>query len=70
MKSINSLDEPDSIKDLSEIPRKKILREEILTGIPKSDLLEVVADFRSENAQVSTKQGPDGNWTLTAIFEN
>nr|VFJ96797.1 MAG: hypothetical protein BECKLFY1418A_GA0070994_106312 [Candidatus Kentron sp. LFY] len=49
---------------------EKILRKEILNGIPTSDLSDVIADFESEGAKVSVKQERSGNWTLSAIFEN
>ena len=45
-------------------------RKEILTGIPTSDLSQVIADFESEGAKVSTKQETDGNWTLIAVFND
>jgi hypothetical protein len=45
-------------------------RKEILTGIPTTDLSQVIADFESEGAKVSTKQESDGNWTLVAIFND
>nr|VFK15033.1 MAG: hypothetical protein BECKLPF1236A_GA0070988_101193 [Candidatus Kentron sp. LPFa]VFK30842.1 MAG: hypothetical protein BECKLPF1236C_GA0070990_101212 [Candidatus Kentron sp. LPFa] len=48
---------------------EKILRKEILNGIPTSDLSDVIADFESEGAKVSTRQERSDNWTLTAIFE-
>ncbi len=45
-------------------------RKEILNDIPTSDLSQVIADFESEGAKVSTKQESDGNWTLIAVFKD
>lgn len=44
-------------------------RKEILEGIPIEDLPKVVSDFESEGAKVTTQPDPDGNWTLTALFD-
>ena len=44
-------------------------RKEILNGIPTGDLSQVIADFESEGAKVSTTQERDGNWTLIAVFK-
>jgi hypothetical protein len=51
-------------------PTRSEGRKEILKGIPTDDLSQVIADFESEGAKVSTKQESDGNWTLIAVFED
>ena len=58
-----------AIKQSSEASVKEG-RKEILTGIPTSDLSQVIEDFVSEGAKVETNQEPDGSWTLTALFDN
>lgn len=45
-------------------------RKEILNEIPTSELSEVIADFESEGAKVSTKKGHSGNWTVIAVFKD
>nr|VFK78729.1 MAG: hypothetical protein BECKSD772D_GA0070982_102314 [Candidatus Kentron sp. SD] len=49
---------------------RKMFRKEILNGIPTSDLSDVIADFESEGAKISTEQERSGKWTLMAIFES
>lgn len=41
---------------------------ERLRNVPEADLPEVVEDFESEGATVSTELQPDGRWTVSATF--
>lgn len=43
-------------------------RTEILRNVPDADLKEVVDDFKSEGATVTTDRQPDCRWTVTATF--
>ncbi len=43
-------------------------RTETLRNVPDADLDEVVADFKSEGASVTTDRQPNGQWTVTATF--
>jgi len=43
-------------------------RKEVLTGIPVSDLSQVISDFESEGAKVNTLKQDDGSWTVEALF--
>lgn len=45
------------------MPRKEELRD-----IPESELQEVVKDFESEGATVTTVKQPNGLWTVIATF--
>ena len=45
-------------------------RQEILRGIPTTELSKVVGDFESEGADVNTEKDRDGTWTVTATFKN
>ena len=43
------------------------MRREVLTGVPDSDVDQVVGDFESEGATV-TKERENGTWKVTADF--
>lgn len=45
-----------------------MIRVEILTDVPESKRDQVVEDFQSAGAQVSTKKQADGNWVVVAVF--
>jgi hypothetical protein len=42
-------------------------RQEVLTGVPDSDVDQVVADFESEGATVE-RERENGTWKVTATF--
>lgn len=40
----------------------------ILTDVPKEEVAEIVKGFEDEGAKVTTKEQPDGKFTITAVF--
>lgn len=45
-------------------------RTETLRNVPDASLAEVVEDFKSDGASVTTDRQPDGRWTVTATFSD
>jgi len=42
----------------------------VLTDVPSEDVKQVVEDFQSEGAEVTTELQPNGLWTVRAKFPN
>ncbi len=43
-------------------------KERVLTGVPESDVEEVIADFESDGAEVVKERQTDGTYTIKARF--
>ena len=41
-------------------------KERVLTGVPESDVEEVLADFESDGAEVTKERQTDGTYTIKA----
>ncbi len=43
-------------------------KERVLTGVPESDVEEVIADFESDGAEVVKERQTDGTYTTSVQF--